>query len=129
MRRSATAIRRVTVGVLSACVLAGGATAIAMPTASAAPCTASGLSSTASGVLADAGTYLAAHPGADDVLTKAGSQPTDEAKGSVQSYFLAHPGEFLDLRRIAQPLTDLRSQCGVAVSPGQLAALVESFQS
>lgn len=101
---------------------------IAVPAASAAPCTASGLSSTASGVLSSAGTYLAAHPGADDVLTAAGSQPTGEAKANVQNYFLAHPNEFLDLKGIAQPLTDLRSQCGVAVSPGQLAALVEQFQ-
>ena len=62
------------------------------------------------------------------MLTEAGSQPTDEAKSNVQSYFLAHPGEFLDLKGIAQPLTDLRGQCGVSVSPGQLAALVESFQ-
>ena len=104
------------------------AATIAAPTAGAAPCTASGLASTASGVMADAGAYLAGHPGADDVLTKAGSQPTDEAKANVQNYFLAHPGEFLDLKRIAGPLTDLRAQCGVAVSPGQLAALVESFQ-
>lgn len=63
-----------------------------------------------------------------DVLTRAGSQPTDEAKASVQSYFMANPGEFLDLKGIAQPLTDLRNQCGMGVSPGQLAALVESFQ-
>ncbi len=104
------------------------ATTVALPTASAAPCTASGLATTASGVLSSAGPYLAAHPGADDVLTAAGSQPTDEAKANVQSYFLAHPGEFLDLKGIAQPLTDLRGQCGVSVSPGQLAALVESFQ-
>ena len=115
------------------CVIAsalGGvvATTIALPTASAAPCTASGLASTASGVMADAGGYLAAHPDADQVLTAAGTQSTGEAQGSVQSYFLAHPGEFLDLKRIAQPLTDLRAQCGVSVSPGQLAALVESFQ-
>ena len=78
--------------------------------------------------MADAGTYLAAHPDADQVLTAAGTQSTGDAKASVHSYFLAHPGEFLDLKRIAQPLTDLRAQCGVAVSPGQLAALVESFQ-
>jgi hemophore-related protein len=128
MRMSATVTHRL-VGALAACVLGGvAAGTIAVPTASAAPCTASGLSTTASGVLASAGTYLAAHPGADDVLTAAGSQPTDEAKGNVQSYFLAHPGEFLDLKGIAQPLTDLRAQCGVSVSPGQLAALVESFQ-
>ena len=126
---SATVMRRRLAGAIAIAVLGGVAAAtIATPAASAAPCTASGLSTTASGVLSSAGTYLAAHPGADDVLTKAGSQPTDEAKASVQSYFLAHPGEFLDLKGIAQPLTDLRSQCGVSVSPGQLAALVESFQ-
>lgn len=129
MKSSASVTRRRVVGAVIASALGGvAATTIAPPTASAAPCTASGLSSTASGVMADAGTYLAAHPDADQVLTAAGTQSTGDAKASVQSYFLAHPGEFLDLKRIAQPLTDLRAQCGVAVSPGQLAALVESFQ-
>lgn len=123
MIRSRTVVRG---GLAAVCV--AGLAAVAVPTATAAPCTASGLSTTASGVLASAGTYLAAHPGADAVLTQAGSQPTDEAKANVQSYFMAHPGEFLDLKGIAAPLTDLRGQCGVAVSPGQLAALVESFQ-
>lgn len=129
MKSHASVTRRGVVGAFITSTLGGvAAITIALPTASAAPCSASGLATTASGVMASAGTYLAAHPGADDVLTKAGSQPTDEAKASVQSYFMAHPGEFLDLKGIAQPLTDLRSQCGVAVSPGQLAALVESFQ-
>ena len=129
MTRSATVVRRGVACAFIASALSGAvATTIALPTASAAPCTASGLASTASGVMSDAGAYLAAHPGADDVLTQAGSQPTGEAKAIVQNYFMAHPGEFLDLKRIAQPLTDLRAQCGVAVSPGQLAALVESFQ-
>jgi heme-binding protein len=129
MRTSATAVPRGLIGVFATCALGGIAAAtIALPTASAAPCDASGLATTASGVLASAGPYLAAHPGANDVLTAAGSQPTGEAKSSVQAYFLAHPNEFLDLKRIAQPLSDLRSQCGVSVSPSQLAALVESFQ-
>ncbi|RDH74565.1 hemophore-related protein [Mycolicibacterium moriokaense] len=128
MKWSAPVVRRGVTGTVAACVLGAIVSATALPTAEAAPCTASGLSSTASGVLSSAGQYLAAHPGADDVLTAAGSQPTDEAKANVQSYFLAHPGEFLDLRGIAQPLSDLRAQCGVAVSPGQLAALIEQFQ-
>ncbi len=121
-------MRRLTGAFVTSALCCAAAATIAMPTANAAPCTASGLASTASGVMASAGSYLAAHPDADDVLTKAGSQPTGEAKASVQSYFLAHPGEFLDLKGIAQPLTDLRNQCGMGVSPGQLAALVESFQ-
>ena len=129
MRSSATAMRRGVAGALAAGVLGVVVmTTAVLPTASAAPCTASGLASTASGVMADAGGYLAAHPDADKVLTDAGTQSTGEGKVAVQSYFMAHPGEFLDLKRIAQPLSDLRGQCGVSVSPGQLAALVESFQ-
>jgi hemophore-related protein len=126
-----TAFRRRIAGAFAACVLIGVAVGtVAPPIADAAgPCTASGLAQTASGVLGAAGGYLDAHPGADDVLTTAGGQPRDEAKSNVQAYFLAHPGEFLDLKQIAQPLTDLRNQCGVSVTPGQLAALVESFQS
>ena len=100
----------------------------ALPTASAAPCTASGLSSTASGVMADAGAYLAAHPDADKVLTDAGTQSTGEAKAAVQSVLHGPPGRVPGSEGIAQPLSDLRAQCGVSVSPGQLAALVESFQ-
>lgn len=121
-------MRRGVAGAFIASALSGAAVTVALPAANAAPCTASGLASTASGVMADAGAYLAAHPEADKVLTDAGTQSTADGKASVQNYFLGHPGEFLDLKRIAQPLSDLRAQCGVAVSPGQLAALVESFQ-
>jgi hemophore-related protein len=122
MRILGTALRRGLSGAFAACALIGAAAGtVALPTASAADdCSASGLAS--------AGSYLAAHPDANQVLTAAGSQPRDEAKSNVQAYFLSHPGEFLDLKGIAQPLTDLRNQCGVAVTPGQLAALVESFQ-
>jgi heme-binding protein len=112
------------VGALLTCAL-GVAAAAAVPTAAAAPCTASGLSTTASGVLANAGGYLANHPGADDVLTAAASQPADEARNSVRSYFAGHLGELNDLQNIAAPLRDLRNQCGVAISPGQLALLFD----
>jgi hemophore-related protein len=113
---------------LTASVLGGViACTIAIPTAGAAPCTASGLSSTASGVLAQAGTYLDAHSGANDVLTAAATQSADDARSSVRGYFTAHPGEFLDLRAIARPLTDLKGQCGISVSPGQLALLFDEI--
>jgi heme-binding protein len=100
---------------------------IAVPTAAAAPpCTASGLASTASGVLGQAGSYLDAHPDANEALTSAGTQGGD-AEGTLRAYFSAHPGEFLDLQNIARPLTALRGQCGVSISPAQLAALFNAL--
>jgi hemophore-related protein len=100
---------------------------VAIPTAAAAPCSASGLAGTASGVLAQASAYLDAHPGANDALTNAGS--SGDAEGAVRSYFTAHPGEFLDLKNIARPLTTLRGQCGMSVTPAQLSALFEALSS
>lgn len=100
---------------------------VTAPTAAAAPqCSASGLAATAGGVLTQAGAYLDAHPDANDALTAAGKQGGD-AEGTVRSYFTAHPGEFLDLKNIAQPLTSLRGQCGVSISPGQLATLFDAL--
>jgi hemophore-related protein len=61
------------------------------------------------------------------VLTAAGTQPADEARSSVRGYFTAHPGEFLDLQAIARPLSDLKNQCGISVSPGQLALLFDEI--
>jgi hemophore-related protein len=116
--------RGTALGALLTCAL-GAAAAVAMPTAAAEPCSASGLASTSSGVLAAAGGYLANHPGADDVLTAAANQSPEDAKASVRSYFIGHPGELIDLQNIAGPLRDLRNQCGVSVSPGQLALLFE----
>jgi hemophore-related protein len=121
-----TSVRRGLAGALAAGALGAVVVGtVAAPTAAAAPCTASGLSTTASGVLSAAGVYLDAHPGANDVLTAAGTQSPDDARSSVRGYFIGHPGEFLDLQAIAQPLKDLRSQCGIAVSPGQLALLFD----
>ena len=103
-------------------------TVSAAPAAVAAPpCSASNLASVASGVLAAAGGYLDAHPSAHDVLTAAANQPTAVAEESIRGYFVTHPGEFLDLQNIARPLTDLRAQCGMAVSAGQLAALIDAL--
>ena len=78
-------------------------------------------------MLASAGSYLDAHPGANDVLTAAGTQPAEEAKSNVRGYFLAHPGEFVDLQHIVGPLRDLRNQCGVSVTPSQLATLFDTL--
>jgi hemophore-related protein len=129
MRILGTAFRRGVAGAFAACALTGAAAGtVALPSAAAAdPCTASGLATTASGVLAAAGTYLDGHPEANGVLTAAGTQPADEARSNVTSYFLGHPGEFVDLQNIVGPLRNLRSQCGVSVTPTQLATLFDTL--
>lgn len=127
MKKSATRRQPRIIGAVAACALGVSAAIITAPTATAADCTASGLSTVAGGVLAEAGGYLAVHPGANNVLTAAATEPPDVARNNVRGYFTANPGEFLDLRRIAAPVQDLRNQCGIAVSPGQLATLFDTM--
>ncbi|HEX7322448.1 MAG TPA: heme-binding protein [Mycobacterium sp.] len=130
MKTPAIAPHRIAIGLLTAGVAGVAvATGTMAPAADAAPanCTAGGLATTASGVLGQAGGYLSNHPDADTALTGAASLPPDEAKSSLTSYFLGHPGEFLDLQNIAQPLMNMKSQCGVDMSPGQLATLIDTI--
>jgi|EndMetStandDraft_3_1072993.scaffolds.fasta_scaffold11580_4 heme-binding protein len=125
MTMSATAVRRGLFGAFATCALGGVAAAtIAMPSAGAQPpgCSASDFSRTASGVLASASGWLDAHPGANDVLSAAGMQGAG-AEQSVRDYFIAHPGEYQELRGIAAPLIDLQHSCGPAIQPMQIAAL------
>ncbi|MCV7385621.1 heme-binding protein [Mycolicibacter longobardus] len=127
---SRLAIGAAAVGILGAVAAAAMAGTIS-PAADAAPspCTAAGLASTASGVLSQAGGFLGAHPEANDVLTAAATMPPDQAKSSVQGYFVGHLDQLSTLQGIAQPLTDLKSQCGIAVSPTQLATLLETVSN
>ena len=88
------------------------AATIALPSASAdSPCTAAGLSSALGPVATSTGAYLASHPDVNQVVTDAGSQSPAEAEKSIKIYFATHPQQWLDLKAIAQPLTDLRAQC------------------
>lgn len=120
------AIGAAAVGILGA--VAAAAVTTSTPGADAAPdpCTAAGLASTASGVLSQAGGFLSNHPETNEVLTSAATMPPDQAKSSVQGYFVGHLDQLTTLQGIAQPLTDLKSQCGIAVSPTQLATLLET---
>jgi hemophore-related protein len=101
---------------------------MAAPPAGAAPeaCTAGAFANTASSVLGAAGQYLDAHPDANQALTDAGSQGA-QGEASLRSYFTGHPQQFLDLKGIARPLTDQKSQCNSTVSPAQLSALLNAL--
>lgn len=130
MRTSTTSAHRIVFGALAAGVLGAAAASGAIAPAADAqpePCTAGELATTASGVLNEAGSYLGTHPEANSVLTTAASQAPDDARNSVRGYFTAHVGELMDLQRIAQPLSDLKNQCGVALSPSHLATLIDAI--
>lgn len=132
MKMSGTTMRRGVYGAFAGCVLGGVAAAtIAIPTATAtpAPCTASGLAGTLSSVSGAAAAYLDSHPGTNDALSAAGSQPAPQAESAVRGYFQAHPQEYFDLRGIVAPLSDLSNRCGVSVSPGQAVQLFQAFQA
>jgi heme-binding protein len=129
MTFSSKFVRRGATGAVVACAIAGFVGGFAVPTANAAPCTASGLAAAAGPVFSEVGTYLDAHPGANDVLTAAASQSPDDARSSVTGYFTGHVGEFLALQSMTKPLSDLRAQCGVSISPNQFLSLYETLSS
>ncbi|MBS9533152.1 heme-binding protein [Mycobacterium sp. M1] len=120
------ALSAATVGILGA--VAASMVTTSTPPADAAPanCTAAGLASTASGVLSQAGGFLNDHPETNDVLTSAATMAPDQARSSVQGYFIGHLDQLSTLQGIAAPLTNLKNECGIAVSPTQLATLLET---
>ena len=125
---SGVTIRRGIAGVLAAGALGLAATTIALPTASAdADCTGSGLSNAIGTVGAQSGQWFASHPDANKAVTAAGGQ--GDAEGAIRTYFIAHPSEWAELQRIAQPLRTLRQECGSNVAPADIARLYDAMAS
>ena len=129
MQISGFTMRRGVVGVIAAGALAGLTGIIAMPTASAdADCTVSGLSNAIGAVGAQTGQWFAAHPDANKAVTNAGGQGGG-AEGAIRNYFVAHPSEWAELQRLAQPVRSLRQQCGSDVAPADIARLYDAMAS
>lgn len=101
---------------------------LAAPSAAAEPCRADAATATISQVSGAASQYLASHPGANDTLSNALSQPRDQATTTVRNYFMANPGEYFDLRNITAPLQTLRNQCGTSFAGSDLIAAFDEFQ-
>ncbi len=100
-----------------------------VPAANAAPCSASGATGTIGSVSTAASQYLATHPGADQTLSNAISQPPDEARASVRAYFTAHPDEYVALKGITAPLIGLQNECGTVGLPMNLIDAFNEFQA
>ena len=123
--------RQGVVGFSAGCVLAGAVAAlVAAPTASAAPdCSPSGVANTVSSATGSAQGYLNNHPGANQVVTAAYSQPQPVAASNLRSYFTANPTAYYELRDILAPIGDTQRQCNVAVLPPGLATAYDEFMA
>lgn len=131
MNNRGNTVRRGMAGAFAGLVLGGVAAAtVAAPTASAATdCSASGVANTVSSVTGSARQYLAAHPGANQVVTAAMNQPRPDAEANIRSYFTANPGEYYELRGILAPIGDTQRQCNVSVLPADLSSAYDQFMA
>lgn len=125
------ATRRHIAGACAASLLGGLAAAtIAAPSAMAAPdCSASALSGTVSSVTGSARAYLDSHPGANQAVTTAFSQPRGEAAQTLRGYFTANPHEYNDLRGILAPIGDVQRTCNIQALPADLASAYDEFMA
>ena len=123
--------RRRFAGVAAGCLLGGIAAAtIAAPNAAAAPdCSAGGVSTTVNTTLGAARAYLNTHPGANQAVGAAFTQPRDQAAGTLRGYFTATPQEYYDLKGILAPIGDTQRQCNVSVLPADLASAYNEFMA
>ncbi|MBO0865124.1 MAG: heme-binding protein [Mycobacterium sp.] len=128
MKFSGMTARRYAAGL---CLLGGLAgTTIAAPTASAAPdCSPGAVSNTVNSAEGSARQYLNAHPGANEAVTAAISEPRPQAAADLRSYFTAHPQEYYDLRGILAPIGDTQRQCNTTVLSPELQSAYDEFMA
>src|SRR6478736_4635575 len=112
-------------GVAAGALLGG----VAAATIAAPDCTAGGVSNTVSTTLGSARAYLNTHPGANQAVGAAFSQPRDQAAGTLRGYFTANPQEYYDLKGILAPIGDTQRQCNVSVLPPELASAYTEFMA
>lgn len=106
------------------------ATVLVAPNATAAPdCSPATLTNTVDVITGSARQYLQDHPGANDVVTAAQSQPRPVAAANVRGYFTAHPQEYYDLRGILTPIGDAQRQCNTTLLPPDLASAYDEFMA
>lgn len=131
MNFSSIVARRRVAGISAGCLLGGMALGlVAAPSATAAPdCSPAGVNATVSSVQGAAEQYLAAHPGANQVVSAAYGQPRGEAASNLRGYFTAHPQEYYDLRGILAPIGDTERQCNVSALPGNLESAYHEFMA
>lgn len=128
---SATRRRRVFAGLLASTLPGAALAVLAGPPATGAsdPCAASEISRTIGSVAKSMGDYLDSHPETNQTMTTMLQQQAGpQSLGSVKSYFEANPKVAGDMTSIAQPLTNLSSQCKLPITIPQAMGLMQQAQ-
>ena len=132
MNFTGNSARRGIVAVCAGSVLAGFAAAtIAAPSAGAAPeqCSAAAVTGTVSSTTGAARAYLDNHPGANQAVTTAFSQPREQAAATLRGYFTANPAEYYDLRGILAPIGEVQRTCNITALPPELTSAYNEFMA
>ena len=124
-------VRRGRYGMFAGGLVGLASAAIAMPIASAEPdatpkCSASSLATAVSTASASTSTYLAAHPDTDKKFSDISRLPESQAQQEYKAYFSANPQIESDLKEIQQPVAELKTLCGLQVTP---TPVVEALQA
>ncbi|WP_137146652.1 heme-binding protein [Mycolicibacterium sp. CR10] len=136
MTTSATTVRRGLYGMFAGGLLAFGSAAIIAPVAGAQPapvpapsfdCTASAVAGTVSTAAASEGAYLTANPQTNEALTSISAKPQEEAQSAYAQFFAQNPQVEDQLQAIHAPVSALKSECGVTVSPTPVSQAVWSI--
>ncbi|HEV7581529.1 MAG TPA: hemophore [Mycobacterium sp.] len=127
----ATTRRRLIAGLIATAVPTAAIALMAGPPATGAndPCAASEVARTIGSVSKSMGDYLDSHPETNHSMTamlqqQAGPQPVT----SLKSYFEANPKVAVDMTSIAQPLTNMSTQCKLPISIPQAMGLMQQTQ-
>jgi hemophore len=93
------------------------------------PCAASEVARTTGSVSKSMGDYLDQHPETNQAMTNALQQQAGpQSITTMKSYFAANPKAAGDMTSIAQPLTNISTQCKLPISIPQAMGLMQQAQ-
>ena len=129
-------LRRAVFAVFAGSAIGGvallGMSGVSAPSAGAAPdpCAASQIAKTVGSVSTSVGTYLDAHPAANQSLTAIAAQPAGpQSLVATKNYFDTNPETAKDLQRLQAPLARLSAQCELPLTLPQLLGLIQAAQA
>jgi heme-binding protein len=127
---TATGRRRLFAGLMAAAVPGAAIAVLAGPATGANdPCAASEVARTIGSVAKSMGDYLDSHPETNQTMTTLLQQQAGpQSLTSMKSYFEANPKVAGDMTTIAQPLTNLSTQCKLPITIPQAMGLMQQAQ-